>query len=46
MGGYEAQRQELVDYFIAQDLEGVVVVSGDFHCGSVCRLEPTVQKVL
>ena len=39
--GYEAQRQELVDYFIAQDLEGVVVVSGDFHCGSVCRLEPT-----
>jgi alkaline phosphatase D len=38
--GYEAQRQELVDYLVAEDLDGVLVVSGDFHCGSVSRLEP------
>ena len=38
--GYEAQRQELIDHLLADDLEGVLVVAGDFHCGSVGRIEP------
>ena len=38
--GYQAQRQELLDYIIEEGIEGVLVVAGDFHCGGVIRLEP------
>jgi alkaline phosphatase D len=38
--GYQAQRQELVDYITEEGIEGVLIVAGDFHCGGVARLEP------
>jgi alkaline phosphatase D len=38
--GYQAQRQELLDHIIDEDIEGVLVLGGDFHCGAVSRLEP------
>ncbi|MDE0881763.1 MAG: alkaline phosphatase D family protein [Myxococcota bacterium] len=38
--GYQAQRQELLDFIASEGIEGVLVVGGDFHCGGVSRLEP------
>jgi phosphodiesterase/alkaline phosphatase D-like protein len=39
--GYQAQRQELLDFIAAEGVEGVVIVAGDFHCGGVSRLQAT-----
>lgn len=38
--GYPAQRAELLDHLVAQDLTGVLFLTGDFHCGFISRIEP------
>lgn len=37
--GYEKQRQELIDHLVDNEIENVVFLSGDFHCGFIGRLE-------
>lgn len=39
--GYQAERARLLAHLEANRVEGVVFVSGDFHCGFVARVEPT-----
>ncbi len=39
--GYEADRARLLAHLELNQVEGVVFVSGDFHCGFVARVEPT-----
>jgi alkaline phosphatase D len=37
--GYRKQRDELVDHLVANEVEDVLFLSGDFHCGFVTRLD-------
>jgi phosphodiesterase/alkaline phosphatase D-like protein len=39
--GYEAQREDILDYITANDLKGVVWLSGDFHVAAVVKVEPS-----
>lgn len=39
--GYEADRARLLAHLELNQVEGVVFVSGDFHCGFVAKVEPT-----
>ena len=39
--GYAAQRTELLDYIVNQNIPGVLFVSGDFHLGASGRVEDT-----
>lgn len=39
--GYQAERQRLLSHLEANRVEGVVFVSGDFHCGFVAKVEPS-----
>lgn len=37
--GYKAQRDELLDFVVAEEITNLWFVSGDFHCGAVSSLE-------
>lgn len=38
--GYAAQRAELIDHLATHQPEGVIFLTGDFHCGFISRIEP------
>ncbi len=38
--GYDAQRQELIDFILDNDIHNVWFLAGDFHVGFVGRVEP------
>jgi alkaline phosphatase D len=38
--GYPAQRGELLDHIVANETEGVLWITGDFHCCTASRVDP------
>lgn len=39
--GYQAQRDELLDWILDKGIPNVFFIGGDFHCGAVSRVEPS-----
>jgi phosphodiesterase/alkaline phosphatase D-like protein len=38
--GYPEQRREILDHILAEGIEGVLWIAGDFHYGQVARVDP------
>ena len=38
--GYPAQRSEILDHIVANDVEGVLWITGDFHMCTASRIDP------